>query len=176
MADKQLNEKQLQALLRLKRYEQPPPGYFDNLLSNIHQRQREEMLRRPAWRLAIERVKTFFESMRFDWRYAGTMAGVLLTGIGLIQIALPKQQTVNTVTSTPTSVKTTPVQYQPAITLSNPGQNILPPLQSVPANQYPTLSPPLRRVAVPARPGTQPPPQFVGGSLPASYEPTQIRF
>ena len=161
MADKQLNEKQLQALLRLKRYEQPPPGYFDNLLSNIHQRQREEMLRRPAWRLAIERVKTFFESMRFDWRYAGTLAGVLLTGIGLIQIAMPKHQTVNTVAATPTSVTTMPVQYQPAITLDNQVQKLLPPLQ---------------RVNVPARPGTQPPPQFVGGSLPASYEPTQIRF
>ena len=161
MADKQLNEKQLQALLRLKRYEQPPPGYFDNLLSNIHQRQREEMLRRPAWRLAIERVKTFFQSLPVDWRYAGTMAGILLTGIGLIQIAMPRQKMVKTVAGTPASVTTTTVQYQPAITLDNQGQKLLPPLQ---------------RIVVPTRPGTQPPPQFVGGSLPASYEPTQIRF
>ena len=149
MADKQLTEKQLQALLRLKRYEQPPPGYFDDLLSNIQKRQREEMLRRPAWRLALERVKTCFQSLRVDWRYAGTMAGVLLTGIGLIQLAMPRHQTVPVVAVTPTAaVKTMPVQ----------------------------LTPPLQRVVVPARPGSQPPPQFVGGALPASYEPTQIRF
>lgn len=162
MADPQLNEKQLQALLRLKRYEQPPPGYFDALLSDIHQRQREEMLRRPAWRLAIERVSTFFQSLRVDWRYAGTMAGILLTGIGIIQIAMPKHTTVPIVTAaSPVALQTTPVQYQPAITLDNQGQKLLPPLQ---------------RIIVPTRSGTQPPPQFVGGSLPASYEATQIRF
>jgi hypothetical protein len=165
MADKQLNEKQLQALLRLKRYEQPPPGYFDDLLTSIHKRQREEMLRRPAWRVSLERVKTFFESMRVDWRYAGTMAGILLTGVGIIQIATPKKQAV-TVASNPipmlqTVAHQTQVAPQPMLTLDGQGQKLLPPLQ---------------RVVVPARPGSQPAPQFVGGSLPASYEATQIRF
>lgn len=165
MADQQLNEKQLQALLRLKRYEQPPPGYFDDLLSSIHQRQREELLRRPAWRLSLERVKTFFQSLRVDWRYAGTMASILLIGIGTIQLALPKHKTALIVAAPQPAVpQTMPVAYEPALTLearSPQGQTLLPPLQ---------------RVIVPARPGSQPAPQFVGGSLPASYEPTQIRF
>jgi hypothetical protein len=163
MADKQLNEKQLQALLRLKRYEQPPPGYFDDLLSSIHERQREEMLRRPAWRLALERVSTFFQSMRVDWRYAFTMAGILLTGIGIIQIALPKHAAKQ---SQPMAVIAQPVALQ-----SGPMLSLQPP-----PPQEPKMLPPLQRVAVPARPGTQPAPQFVGGALPASYETTQIRF
>ena len=37
----QLDENQLQALLRLKRHENPPPGYFDGLLDRVHRRQRE---------------------------------------------------------------------------------------------------------------------------------------
>ena len=60
MEDKQLTEQQLQALLRLKRHEQPPPGYFDDLLKNIHRRQREELLHQPAWKISLERLRTFF--------------------------------------------------------------------------------------------------------------------
>jgi hypothetical protein len=33
-------------LLRLKRYEQPPPRYFENFLREFHRRQRDELLRR----------------------------------------------------------------------------------------------------------------------------------
>ena len=91
MEDKQLNEQQLQALLRLKRYEQPPPGYFDDMLHALHRRQREELLRRPAWRLFLDRVGGFFTSLQRDWAYVGSMAAVLMIGVGMIQIALPKR-------------------------------------------------------------------------------------
>ena len=47
-----MTEEQLTALLRIKRFEQPPPQYFDRLLENIHRRQREELLHRPLWRIA----------------------------------------------------------------------------------------------------------------------------
>ncbi len=165
MENKQLNEKQLQALLRLKRYEQPPPGYFGDLLSSIHERQREELLRRPAWRIAAERVKTFFQSFRVDWRYAGAMAGILLTGIGMIQIALPKQQPGLFASSKP-NIIAEPVSLQaapsaPMLTLDVKNQKLLPPLQ---------------RVSLRSRSGTQASLQFAGGGLPTSYEATQIRF
>jgi hypothetical protein len=37
---------QVGRLLRLKRYEQPPPGYFENFLQEFRRRQRDELLRR----------------------------------------------------------------------------------------------------------------------------------
>jgi hypothetical protein len=46
-------------LLRLKKFEQPPPGYFDNFLHEFHRRQRDELLRQPLWRIIMERAGDF---------------------------------------------------------------------------------------------------------------------
>jgi hypothetical protein len=83
-----MTDEQLSALLRLKRYEQPAPQYFDRLLQDIHRQQRAELLRRPLWKIAAERVQTFFsEHSMGHLSYAGALAAVLvvgLTGIGFL--------------------------------------------------------------------------------------------
>ncbi len=83
-----MTDEQLSSLLRLKRYEQPAPQYFDRLLQDIHRRQRAELLRRPLWKIAAERVQTFFsEHSMGHLSYAGALATVLvvgLTGIGFL--------------------------------------------------------------------------------------------
>ncbi len=168
MEDKQLTEQQLQALLRLKRHEQPPPGYFDDLLKNIHRRQREELLHQPAWKISLERLRTFFGSMRLDWNYAGTMAAVLLIGIGAIQIALPTRQPAQ--------------QQQFAQTIpSSPQENVA--TVSADKEQFITLQPgnpslAIRKTKRPVQNNPQPgmPTRFVIDAQPASYEPAPIRF
>ena len=85
-----MTDEQLSALLRLKRYEQPAPQYFDRLLQDIHRRQRAELLRRPLWKIAAERVQTFFSEHSIEGIFptrAGALASVLvvgLTGIGFL--------------------------------------------------------------------------------------------
>jgi len=54
-----LNEDQIGKLLRLKKYEQPPPGYFDNFLHEFHRRQRDELLKEPLWRIFLQRAQDF---------------------------------------------------------------------------------------------------------------------
>ena len=45
-------------LLRLKRYEQPPPGYFENFLHEFRRR-RDKSLPEPFWSSCVERVRDF---------------------------------------------------------------------------------------------------------------------
>ncbi|MEI6491823.1 MAG: hypothetical protein WCO94_04675 [Verrucomicrobiota bacterium] len=49
-------EEQISKLLRLKRYEQPRPGYFEDFLQEFQDRQRAELIRRPLWEIAWDRI------------------------------------------------------------------------------------------------------------------------
>jgi hypothetical protein len=85
-----MTEEQLTALLRLKRHEQPPAEYFDRLLEDIHRRQRTELLRQPLWRIATERMQTFFsEHSMGHISYAGALAVALVGGITVIGLMTP---------------------------------------------------------------------------------------
>jgi hypothetical protein len=59
--DKDVN---LSKLLRLKRYERPPPGYFEDFLREFQRRQRAEALRRPTWALLWDRVVSIAPTFR----------------------------------------------------------------------------------------------------------------
>jgi hypothetical protein len=63
-------------LLRLKRYEQPPPAYFEDFLHEFRRRQRDELLRQPLWRICLERAHGF--ALRHNVRpYPAAVAAVV---------------------------------------------------------------------------------------------------
>jgi len=51
-------------LLRLKRHEQPPPGYFEGFIHEFHRRQRRELMKRPAWETMWERILSIAPNFR----------------------------------------------------------------------------------------------------------------
>ena len=90
-----MHDPRISALLRLKRFEQPPPGYFDQLLSEVHRRQRSELLRRPLWKIAVERMQVLFsEHSMGNLSYAGAMAMLLVAGIAVIGLMTPGESSV----------------------------------------------------------------------------------
>jgi hypothetical protein len=86
-----LDEQQVQQLLRLKRFEQPPPGYFDQALQEFHRRQRAELLRRSAFRIWWERTASGLFTLRVpNYAYGGAFAVfcvlAMLVGSGVLNL------------------------------------------------------------------------------------------
>jgi hypothetical protein len=77
-------------LLRLKRYERPPPGYFENFLHEFRRRQRDELFRQPLWRTCVERVEGF--ALRINIRsLAPAGIAVLIASAAVFSIRLYQQ-------------------------------------------------------------------------------------
>ncbi len=65
----------IQRLLRLKQYETPGDDFVESFVTQLHQRQRSEMLRQSARGLLWERVNTFFSDLVSPkWVTAGATA------------------------------------------------------------------------------------------------------
>lgn len=55
---------QLQRLLQLKRFETPPPGYFEDFLGEFQRRQRLEAMRPKLWEQWREQLGDFLDHFR----------------------------------------------------------------------------------------------------------------
>ena len=97
-------------LLRLKRYEQPPPGYFENFLDEFRRR-RDKWLPEPFWSSCVERVRdfVFWHNIR---TWASYSAGVVTAAACVAVIAITAFQRPN---STQLAVRTSPVPIAPPI-------------------------------------------------------------
>ena len=165
MPNHPLDETQLQALLRLKRHEQPPPGYFDDLLHGIHRRQREELLRRPGWLISLERLRTFFAPLRVDWAHAASMAALLVLGIAVIRVALPDRVSERPqLAGNANAIPGQRLVSEPMLTLDSSGLAGL----TAGADKRAALN------QAPADPDA--PTRFIIDTQPVSYETKQFRF
>jgi len=95
----------IQKLLQLKRYEQPPPGYFDDFLREFHRRQRSELLKQPVWRIALDRIGAFFSE---------GPTGQLSYGLGAVAVVVLASVATWNIVSTPVAQRSLAVTGSPA--------------------------------------------------------------
>jgi hypothetical protein len=120
----------IQKLLRLKRYEKPPEGYFDDFLIEFQRRQRTELLRAPLHEILWDRATSWLDSVRVpSMAYAAILilgagaTGVIWTGLespagsGAVAVAAPLPAPAITFSQDPNLppsyvLETRPVSYE----------------------------------------------------------------
>ena len=158
----ELNDNEISKLLRLKRFEQPPPGYFDNFLHEFHRRQRNELLRQPLWRICADRARDFVFQFNLS---ALTSSPVAVTAVlicaAILSLRIYQTPQPATVALKDRAALIAPVSADDEWTLASP----------VATRVFSTRS--LRNMTENAqthRSGT--PPRYVLDSVPVSYETT----
>jgi len=163
-----LDDQTLSKLLRLKRHEQPPPGYFEDFLKEYQYRQRAELLRRPAWRIALDRWEAFTEGLTLARFTYGTASVAVLCLAGAL--------TYNMLEHPGSSVRTSAVTLAQSATVGKPAQV----MQVATATQFEegsrgsSLTPQIRipdaLLNQPTVTGSQHP-RYILDARPVSYDP-----
>ena len=156
------NDNEISKLLRLKKYEQPPTGYFENFLHEFHRRQRDELLRQPLWRVCVDRARNFALSFNLGTltSYPAAVTAVLVCA-AIISLRIYQAPQPASVAAQDRPVLAVPASTDDEWTLASP----------VATRVFNTRS--LRNITESAqthRKGT--PPRYVLDSVPVSYETT----
>jgi hypothetical protein len=107
-----LGNDEIARLLRLKRYEQPPPASFDNFLHEFRRRQRDQLRHLPLWSICVDRARDFVfrHNVRPLACYAAGIAAAAAC-VAVISITLYQQPD-----TTQLAVRGSPVPARPPIT------------------------------------------------------------
>ncbi len=162
----EFDDNEIARLLRLKRYEQPPPGYFENFLHEFHRRQRDEMLRQPLWRICLERAHGFM--LRLDARalasYPAAVAAVLVCAAVISLKIYQQPETARVALQSPPALSA-PARTEGEWSLTSPVATQI--FRTQPVRSFNGSALTHRAAAAP--------PRYVLDSVPVSYEPT-FRF
>ena len=161
----EFNDNEIAKLLRLKRYEQPPPAYFENFLHEFHRRQRDELLRQPLWRICMDRAHDLM--LRLDVRSLASYpvaAAAVLVCAAVISLKIYQQPETSRVAFQSTPAVSISDNSDREWTLASPVATRI--LRTQPVRHF-DENIQTHRAAIP--------PRYVLDSVPVSYEPT-FRF
>ena len=101
---------EIQRLIRLKRYENPPEDFVERFIDDLKDRQRAELLQKSSLELLFERVATYFEPVSTpQWAMAGgAVALVALMLMASIMVSPEAPMMVQTLPSVEPGIRETP--------------------------------------------------------------------
>src|SRR5439155_17394452 len=116
----EFKDNEITKLLRLKRYEQPPAGYFENFIHEFHRRQRDELLRQPLWRICVDRARDFVFSFNLSTltSYPAAVTAVLVCA-AVISLKIYQTPAPATVAVKDQQVLVVPASAEPEWTLAS---------------------------------------------------------
>ena len=162
--DENFDDNEIGKLLRLKKFEQPPPGYFEDFLHEFHRRQRDELLRQPLWSVAWQRLSDSFFRLNIPSlsSYPAAVAAVLVCA-AVVSLKIYQAPAPDTFAVSTEAVM--PVVNPPTddFTLNSP-------VTLATRSLGPDLSRQIDESASTHR--AQTPPRYVLDRLPVSYEPS----
>lgn len=83
-------EESMHRLIRLKRFEQPPKGYYENFLAEFHRHQRAELLKPSLKTLLMEKLSDFVSEFRVPtMAYVGATAVAVVAAVGILTFTPP---------------------------------------------------------------------------------------
>ncbi len=160
------DDSEIGKLLRLKKYEQPPPGYFEDFLHEFHRRQRDELLREPVWRIALQRAQDFMFRLNVPTLSSAPVAvAAMLVCAAIISLKVYE-------------APQTPVATQSSVAISAPAASQTSwSLSASPTSSRELDSAIFRNVKASSHThrAVAAPPRYVLDSTPVSYEPA-LRF
>jgi hypothetical protein len=165
------SDEEIGKLLRIKRHEQPPPGYYESFLHEFHRRQRAELLKQPLWRIALQRVHDFMFQVNMGslTSYPVGAAAVLVCAAVLTLNVYRAPDANSGATIAAVQEQMTPVA---AVEDDGPALSLAPSARPTRAIASQTFRMPDRNPQTHSRAAT---PRYVLDSTPVSYE-ASLRF
>ena len=85
-----MSPEQIQLLLRQRGKPEMPEDYTEQLLKQLHHRQRSELLHQSVWRIAADRISTFLSEHSLSTpKYALALAALVGLCLGVITLLKP---------------------------------------------------------------------------------------
>ena len=82
-----MSNESLHHIIRLKRYEQPPEGYYKDFLREFQHRQRAELLKPSLSTLLLERLSALMSEFRVPTvAYAGATAVAVIASVAILKV------------------------------------------------------------------------------------------
>ncbi len=166
------DENEIGKLLRLKKYEQPPPAYFENFLHEFQRRQRDELLKQPVWSVLWQRLSDSLFRLNLP-SLTSMPAAVAALLLCAAVVSLKVYQAPESASSVAV-VHATPVLSQQSVIDQMSHEQVADYItlgSSIPTRSLgPDLSRQMNDSAYTHRAST--PPRYVLDRLPVSYEPS----